>query len=678
MKHKRTLALLALLLFSIIRTWAQLPTALPARNGVWVQITKNLRPAREGTRYQIERVEAGQRTWQAVGQTDPVPANPTDLAARLDRLLAKNPIYELPGDSLLARLWVRYGRVGTADSLGVFGLHPLLLEALGVAFFDAGAKAGVRYDYRITAVSKAGRQPLPVTKSVSFPGPKQPFGAKLIRATGTGTDVRMQFLITQPGRNIGLVRVQRGIYGQTTPRDVPTDWGFRVGKKDSLIVEVTDRNVQKRMTYQYTLIPTDMLGNEGTPSELATVTNLRPYVDLPTIMAVKARSDEDRRAVRLSWRLSGNAQAWRAGLRSIEILRSDSFDGPYKPIASMLPTDTAFYDTQVRPVEMRYYQLLVNGNYDQAPASVRVAGMLNASEENRFAPIGLRLDRTKDAIKLTWRRGGANVRGYVVYRGTSVKGEMKAITPVMVTTDSVGTFTQNISELAVAPLYVYAVAEENSSYKIGPLSERVMAGAVVPATVRTPLNVQVISKQTAGRTRALVVWENMKAIDPYVQGYAIYRKAEGEKDVTLLYHQPDDTFTHNTFTDTTVRAGIRYSYRVRAYGFGETMSAPSAEATFYEALPPVLTPLGLRVAALADGKSVRISWDAPAQPSIAKYNLYRYRATGKPTVVANLTATYTQFVDKGADAGGTYFYQIASVGSDGRESNLSDPVGVDW
>lgn len=664
-------SLLFLLLLLSMSGVAQLPSAQSGRNGVFVQFTRNL----HGVRYRVERMETSARTWQPATVTDPAPDSPSDLRARLQKLSAKNPIYDIPDDSLLTRIWARYQQVAITDSLGVYGQHPLLLEALGLAYFDTDVQPNAHYDYRVTALTAAGDRVLQTTKTVNFPGAKAGFGAKLIRATGTGSDVRLQFLITRPSPTLGMVRVLRGIFAQTSPTEIPTNWGFRQGQKDSLIVEVTDASVQKRMIYQYVLIPTDLLGNDGTPSDTVTVTNLQPYTDLPTIKAITGKSDETRHALRLSWQLSGGLR----GLRSIDILRSDQYEGPYTQIASVPPTDTVFLDNRVRPVEMHYYQVILNGNYDTSPASVRVPGMLNASEEAFLAPTSLQLERTPDAIKLTWRRNDPNTRGYIVYRGNTVKGDLKPVIDVLVSSDSVVTYTQKISELPPSPMYVFAVAAENTSYNIGPLSDKVYTGAVVPATLATPLGTQAIKRKGAtGRGEALLVWQDTRKTDHYVQGYTVYRKAESEKEYKMLYKQPDTLFTHNSFTDTTVKAGVHYTYRVQGYGLGTVVSALSAEANYFEPLPPMLTPLGLRVFALADNKGVQVSWDAPAQPGIDKYTLYRYRTTGKPLLVATLRADITQFIDQSADVGGTYFYQIGTLGTTGQESPLSDPVGIDW
>jgi hypothetical protein len=684
---KTNLLFLFWLLLTTAGSYAQkspapsLPMAQPGRNGVFVQIAKTL----HGPRYRIERTETATTGWQTIATTDEAPANAPELRARLRLLATKNPIYELPSDTVLARLWPRVQRTATTDSLGVFGLHPLVLEALGLAWFDADAKPNTRYDYRITALDPTAERTLPTTKPVSFPGAKPAFGARLIRATGTGADVRLQFLITRPrqagppqagsGPPVGMVRVMRGIYAQTDMREVPARWGFRLGQRDSLIVEVTDTDVQKRMIYQYALIPTDLLGNEGSPSDTATVTNLRPFVDLPTIKAIAGQSDEARHAVKLSWKLSDGLR----GLRSINVLRSDDYDGPYRPVATLSPTDTVYVDTQVRPVEMHYYQLILNGNYDQSPASVRVAGMLNASEDAIFAPTRLLLDRTKDSIKLTWHRNGGNTRGYIVYRSTSVNGELRPVTSVILSADSVMTFTQKISELPPAPMYAFAVAAENTSYRIGPLSDRVTTGAVVPTRLATPLNLRVVNRKTAtGTNHALIAWQEMRAIDRYIQHYTIFRKADTEKAFTLLYHQTDDDLNRNSFVDSTVVTGKRYSYRVQANGLGDVVSAFSADADYFEPLPPVLTPLGLRVFALGDGKGIRISWDAPAQAAIASYRVYRQGPTGQPVVVATVAAPTTQRVDARTDTGTRYFYQVSALTASGQESPLSDPVGVDW
>jgi fibronectin type 3 domain-containing protein len=92
----------------------------------------------------------------------------------------------------------------------------------------------------------------------------------------------------------------------------------------------------------------------------------------------------------------------------------------------------------------------------------------------------------------------------------------------------------------------------------------------------------------------------------------------------------------------------------------------------------VLAVLGCDQTPSAPGKlhSVTITWKA----SVSKVNGYHvYRSDGPdapPGLLAAIDADATQYVDRGAEAGHTYYYSVKSVGVDGTESLFSDKVAA--
>ncbi len=643
---------------------SRFPAVLPGPAGVFVQATNVL----HGPRYRIERLVAASGTWQEIAVTDSPPDSPAALGDRLRMLSRKHPTLQIPSDSVLSRVWKSYQRGATSDSLYGYGSYPLMLEAIGVAYMDPTTEPGQRYEYRVSPVGATADRQLLVGKPASVPGSVQPFGAKFVRAEPTGRDIRLTWLITRPTAFLGGARVQRGVYAQVKPADVPVEFGFRRGKKDSLLLEMIDYNVQKRVTYQYVLTPTDLIGNPGQTSDTATVTNLRPHEDLPVILSVAAKSAVDQGGIRLSWQLSGTR-----GLRSIAVLRATKYDGPYLKLTEVQPTDTTLIDYRVEPVQTYFYQLALNGTYDQLSESVRFPGLLNASRPALSVPLGLKLTQTAEAITLTWRRNGTDTRGYYIFRGNTFRGPLQRVSDVIETRDSLVRYVQKISELTPSAVYSFAVAGVNTSYRTSLLSDTVYSQAVVPSTMATPLGLVALRSKTS---HAQLVWEDLTKIDPYVQGYIVQRKAPGETAFRDMHRQTFGDVAKNNYTDTTTVLGRRYAYRILAYGLNKVQSAPSAETTFYVPLPPALTPLNLRVIATTEGTVVL--WDAPITPNIQSFKLFRSGSAGKPVEIATLNPTFTKFEDKSVKPGQPVFYQIALMDKRGQLSPLSDAVGVEW
>jgi hypothetical protein len=74
------------------------------------------------------------------------------------------------------------------------------------------------------------------------------------------------------------------------------------------------------------------------------------------------------------------------------------------------------------------------------------------------------------------------------------------------------------------------------------------------------------------------------------------------------------------------------------------------------------------------GHSVRLAW-SPATSEITAYNVYRSESISGPFAkLQTVLAPNDQFVDVNIEAGGTYYYVVTSVGTNGMESADSIPA----
>ncbi len=667
MKFLATCSLLLCLGLVNERALAQYPMAKAGRYGVFVQMDNLL----HGPRFVLERLETGTRTggagWQPVYTTDESPRSADVLLARLTLLTRKNPLYELPSDSLTRRLYKRYVDGATADSLEAYRWNPQYLEAFGLGYLDTAVVQGRRYDYRIRPINAGGEGASRSPVTVTVPGAKPAVQTLALRHEATGARVKITYHLKRHSPDLAGARVLRATYAQTEFADCGANWGFVRGKKDSLFLVVTDDNVRRKMLYQYVVIPIDILGNEGQPSDTLTIANLRSLDALPTVVSVKAQSVEASRAIRLSWQLSSTKD-----LRSVEIWRATRYDGPYTRYGSAAPTDTTFLDTRVEPIEGYYYQLRPNGTYDQLPASVRVAGMLKASRPATVAPSFLRVSAVRDTLRFTWQRADFDTRGYYLYTSTDANTPMQPYSGLIESRDSVVNYAVPLRNLPLGTGHRWAVAALNTSYNTGPLSNEVYSDMRLSDRVATPLN-PVVLKQEKG---VLVVWDNMKAIDPYIIGYAVYRKEENGKEMEV-YRQKGDALAQNAYADTTVRIGKPYTYRVKAVRSDQKESALSTGADYFQPLSPVLPLRGVKV--LTTSQGVRVAWDEPLDQNLDKIVVYRYTdKTERPRLIGTLPGRQTEYTDREATRGIAYFYTLVAVQADKRESEPTDPIGVEW
>ncbi|GAB3912400.1 hypothetical protein GCM10028803_55610 [Larkinella knui] len=664
----RLIILLLSTLFSLSAR-AQYPQIQSGRYGVFVQVDRLL----HGPRFALERLEAGTREWERVYTNDDAPRSASDLKMRLMLIAPKNPLYDLPSDTLATRLFRQFSAAPTTDSLFAFGQHPQILEALGVGYLDTAVVAGRRYDYRIRLADLPADAPIRTTRTATVPDAQTRRGrlattARSLHHEADGRSVRITYLLKKTVPTLGGMRVMRATYAQTDFAEIGADWGFTKGKKDSTFAFFVDRDARRKMIYQYVVIPIDLLGNEGQPSDTLTITNLRDGEALPVIAALKATSDEKNGAIRLSWQLSSTND-----LRSVEIWRSTRYDDGYARIGSAQPADTVFLDNRVEPVESYYYQLRPNGTYGQMAASVIVSGMVKAYRPAVVSPSFLRVSEGNDTLRFSWQRADFDTRGYYLYNSTGPGTPLQPYSGLIETRDSVIHFAIPTKNLPIGVSYRWAVAALNTSYHVGPKSNEVHTSMRLPDRVATPFN-PVVLRQEKG---VLVVWDNMKEIDPYIAGYAVYRVETNQKE-TLLYRQTPKDRARNAYADTTVQPGRRYSYRIKAYRTDAKESAFStATSEYFRPLSPVLPLRGIKVLAVNQG--VRIAWDEPLDRNLDKIVVYRYTdKTDRPRLIGTLPGRQTEYIDREATPGIAYFYTLVAVQPDKRESDPTDPIGVEW
>ncbi|MCE7043285.1 hypothetical protein [Dyadobacter sp. CY312] len=655
----------ALILFLSVSVRAQKPQAAGGPYGVFIQLDKLL----HGPQYVVERLEVGRVSnrpdWQPVCTTDKGPMSASDLISRLTLLKRKNPLYEIPNDSLATLVYAQYRNAAHTDSLGTYGTHPQYLEAFGLGFLDTEVLQGRRYDYRVRALgAKEGVYHNPGT--VSVPGSALGTTATLLHHSADGSVINIKYLLKKPNPYIAGARVLRSTFGQTEFAECGAEWGFRKGVKDSLFLVVMDVNVRRKMLYSYVVVLKDFLGNESASSDTLSIANLRPQENIPVIESIQTVSQEEEGAIAVSWKLSDVKD-----LRAVEIWRSGDYDFGYRKIGLAVATDTVYYDNSVEPVQGYYYQIRLNGTYYTSIESVKVAGMLKANRPAVVAPSHFQLTETKDSLYFRWQPADFDTHGYYIYFAQGQTDSLKRYSDIIPAKSELK-YQIPVKRLATGVGYRWAVVAVNTSYNMGPMSEELYSEVRYPDRLATPLNPEMIYKDG----HALLVWENMKPIDPYITGYIIERKAEGAKVFSEIYKQTFEDHARNNYEDSTVKRGVRYSYRLRSFDLKEKLSGYSTEFEYYAALNAVLPVRGLNVA--STGKGVMVSWDAPLQKP-DKFLVYRYtEKTEKPRLIRSLLGSQNNFIDIEAARGVGYYYSVVVVETDKRESTPTDPVKVDW
>jgi fibronectin type 3 domain-containing protein len=648
---------LFLILFSLSwAAYAQYPLANPAPQGIVVQCGNQI-PV--GFSYRIERSEAGRNAWKQIA-TIQTEADSSAFFAKLFRLGALNPVFNLKDPNQRPYLWKIARRAKVADSLGIFRSNTVFLQALGLAYYDTTAVKNTLYEYRIATLgSKASGIAEGKTAPVSFPQrTKVNYALHTLRAEPFETKVVLQYL---PGRGkptpAGLT-VYRRVYMQTDFEEIG-DMAYFRQTKDTILLAVTDRAVRRQLTYEYVAVPLDAYGNAGLPSDTVRLVNLIDNLTL-SVYQLKAVSLTAENAIKLSWRLQNPANT-----RVINIYRSQNYDQPeYTFVGSVTANDTTFTDWRVKPVEGYWYILVVNGVYGQAPASPRVHGLLKTNPKRiPLSPNTVRVVQTGNSVRISWEKADAETRGYIVYRGEDASN-LRPISPEIPLQADTASFVDKIDG-GQSVHYYYAVQTVNTAYNRSGYSAlaEIMTTPAIKIQVPLRIHVKYVDK------KALVYWANPNTSG--VAGFNLYRKENGGEFKKLNTEMLPTT--RNQWEDLTLISGKPYEYVVEFVGIngGANVRTTSASLALEAAVPP--QPVGLRVLNTEGG--VEIRWSAMPAGSAQGYILYRQTGDDKPEKIATLPLGQTVFTDKKSPKG-LVFYTITSVSTESIESKTDNWISV--
>jgi fibronectin type 3 domain-containing protein len=195
----------------------------------------------------------------------------------------------------------------------------------------------------------------------------------------------------------------------------------------------------------------------------------------------------------------------------------------------------------------------------------------------------------------------------------------------------------------------------------GNVGQYTIGGTVIPLTniVNAPSNLTA----TAGSGQVALSWIDNATNDTF---YEITRSTDGVNWTTVATPTTGST----TYTDTTVSAGMTYSYRVRA-GNDTLMSnySNTAQATLAPLAPQA--PTGLTAAAVSSSQ-INLSWTGVG--GATSYKVLRSTDGGGTwTQVATVGANVTSYQNTGLASATTYSYCVvaSNAGGDSSPSNLA-------
>ena len=186
---------------------------------------------------------------------------------------------------------------------------------------------------------------------------------------------------------------------------------------------------------------------------------------------------------------------------------------------------------------------------------------------------------------------------------------------------------------------------------------------------------------TASHGQVVLTWDDPE--DDSITGYVILRRLPGVDPEGQFDELVADTGTAaTTYTDSSVEAETRYTYRIKAIN-EHGVSERSRWSHIDTPAPPVPDkPKGLDATATHD--SVTLTWDDPQDDSITGYVILRrvrVNDTGGDfsVLVANTESAATTYTDNEVAASTTYTYRIKAINEHGvsersRWSHIDTPA----
>ena len=360
----------------------------------------------------------------------------------------------------------------------------------------------------------------------------------------------------------------------------------------------------------------------------------------------------------LKTKVSGSSivLTWTAskGASDYKVYRSTSLDGKYSELATV-SGKTTYTDKTASPATTYYYKVRAykavdgktyNSNYSDAVSSRIPLG--NAS--------GLKATATAyNKVKLTFNAvDGAT--GYAVYRSTSKDGKYSRIG-----TASKASYTDATVKTGTKYYYkVRAFKTEGSSTEYSAYTSVVSAKTALSTVTGLKVSSTAYNKVT-------LKWTAVSG----ATSYAVYRSTSKNGTYKRI-----GTATKNSFSDTSVKTGTKYYYKVRAIIKVDKTNIYSAYSSAVSATPALAKATVKSVT--ASGKTVNIKWSKVSGAS--GYAIYQASSkTGSlkriKTVKSGSTTAFATKVSKS----GTYYYVVKAyrtVGSKNVYGAASSRVSV--
>ncbi|MCX6199287.1 MAG: hypothetical protein NTY88_08715 [Bacteroidetes bacterium] len=428
---------------------------------------------------------------------------------------------------------------------------------------------------------------------------------------------------------------------------------------DSIVLSFIDKAIGENQVYFYYAVAVDVYGNTSLTSDTA-VAKTYNTIDILLPQYFTAKSLSKTKALQLTWKVVSEQS-----IAGIEVFRGEKYDGEYTSLGFVSGRDTVFVDAGVKPATVYYYYLQITDKFQhKSLKSVRAFGMLedlNPPRPPRFVQAVLENDK----VKVTWVTADKNIAGYYVYRSVGLDTNYRMVSGFIPAKDSLTTFIDADNNFSSPYGYSYSVIQENTSHAQSKFSQSFYFKSVMKAD-NIPSIVHLQGQNVNGLAR--LYWESLQNVSG-VTGYNVLRRNKGIGYFVKL-NAYSISASHNFYTDSTVKMGTVYEYKVNSEVISGKTTSPSAPVEFDLSNPAPLAPSGFSLAKTETG--VELSWDLTHREILREVNIYRAERGAKvATKIGSINADKNSYTDLITEKGKSYFYYLTATSLDGKESEQS-------
>ena len=294
-----------------------------------------------------------------------------------------------------------------------------------------------------------------------------------------------------------------------------------------------------------------------------------------------------------------------------------------------------------------------------------------AAPEPPDKPTGLSATATQDSVTLTWDDPeDESITGYVILWRVRVNNQGGDFSELVADTGTAA-LTYTDDTVAASTTYTYRIKAINEHGA----SERSRWYHIDTPAAPEPEEEQAAEppdkpkglEATATHDSVTLTWDDPG--DDSITGYVILRRIPGVDPQGHFNELVSNTGTDaTTYTDDTVSAETRYTYRIKAINGAGTSERSRWVHIDTPAAPVPDKPTGLN--ATASHNSVTLTWDDPGDDSITGYViLRRVRVNDQggdfSVLVANTGTDATTYTDDTVAASTTYTYRIMAINEHG-------------